>query len=313
MKKPVTFLFLLSFFFSATAAQSEGKINDVLAHHFENIRINKTNQPLDGIIFNPSFEKKVLGQITPYLKDSLSRIRAEAYHIIKRIGQASSELTFRQKTVEYLIEACKDKDNANSGMSCRYLCGFNKDDFSTLALDSLKHLLKAFLSHYETLIRLAGYLDLQDMAPFLGEFVKSHINSNKQSKWSAHLALARMGDEGEIQFCLRLASHLPVDEEMVSNLLPDLIYTRQKELIDYCIEILCSNEKSCVSAANGSAEKISCGYRVMGLLAPVINDYPLKTNASGDIVIDNDEKSLKTVRAWFKSRNGKYIINTDHY
>jgi hypothetical protein len=51
----------------------------------------------------------------------------------------------------------------------------------------------------------------------------------------------------------------------------------------------------------------------MEYLAKAIRDYPLKSDASGELIIDNYEQALKEVRQWMNSNIGLYVINDGHF
>jgi len=65
------------------------------------------------------------------------------------------------------------------------------------------------------------------------------------------------------------------------------------------IQTLNNDAKNCMSADAEHETKIPCAYRVMEMLAPVIEGYPLTVDESGDIVTNDYEDALKKVREWF--------------
>ena len=133
-------------------------------------------------------------------------------------------------------------------------------------------------------------------------------------KWAAHLALARMGDNTEIAYCIRVVQSKQMNNAIVYNLVPSLIYTRQKAVFDYLITILNSDEKNCNSSNPDNDSRIVCGYRVMEFLAPVIKDFPLQTIPGiNQIKTNNYDAALETARKWFKEKGEKYEILNDNY
>jgi hypothetical protein len=211
----------------------------------------------------------------------------------------SASTVIRKKAVAMLLTACKDKDSGNSGISYEYLTQFQKIDFEPGSIDSLKNLLQVGNPHLDIALKLAGFLQIADSRTKIGELISAE-KASKQAKWAAHLALARMGFDDEVSYCVERCKRIPVNDNVVYNLLPDLIYTRQKAAFDYLIQILNSNEKNCSSPNPDSEQKIYCGYRVMELLAPVVKNFPLELGPSGDIETSNYENALKQTRDWFK-------------
>ena len=126
------------------------------------------------------------------------------------------------------------------------------------------------------------------------------------------LALARMGDNYALEDVLKRIRKLPVNDDVVYQVFPDLVYTRQRATFDVLLQALNSDETNCESANAEVERKIPCAYRVMEMLAPAIQSYPLKVDESGDIDTNDYTEALKTVRDWFRA-NGNYIIRTDSY
>ncbi len=101
-------------------------------------------------------------------------------------------------------------------------------------------------------------------------------------------------------------------DAVVYEIFPDLVYTRSQEAITYLVEALNSDAKNCESANAESEEKIPCAYRVMEMLAPVIENYPLKLSESDDIETTDYPGALQKVRDWFKVNKGFKILK-DRY
>ena len=51
----------------------------------------------------------------------------------------------------------------------------------------------------------------------------------------------------------------------------------------------------------------------MEFLAPVIKTYPLKTDSNGDLITNEYENALITLRKWFKENETTYEIIIDTY
>ena len=130
-----------------------------------------------------------------------------------------------------------------------------------------------------------------------------------RDRWTAQLALARLGDQEALATVLARAKQQPVNDDVVYELLPDLVYTRQKAAIDYLVTIVHSEEKNCQSADPEAEQRILCGYRVLELLAPVIQDFPLTVDASGDLAVRDYPKALEEARRWLKE-HADYQITT---
>jgi hypothetical protein len=156
-----------------------------------------------------------------------------------------------------------------------------------------------------------GYLEIQTSKNDLYNLSQDASQSRKD-RWAAMLALARMNDQQAIDDVLNRVKRMPVGDAVVYEVFPDLVYTRRPEAVSYLVEALNNDAKNCESANSDDTERIPCAYRVMEMLAPIIENYPLKQNASGDIETYDYPMALQTVREWFKI-NKAYKILRDTY
>ncbi|MFM9840586.1 MAG: hypothetical protein ACKVOQ_20125 [Cyclobacteriaceae bacterium] len=253
----------------------------------------------------------ILNALPAYLHDSISAVRGHASSLSKLIGTQSKVSTIRNKAVQQLIIASKDKDTGNAGSALIFLTEFNKSDFSRVDQDTLYAIFKRKSSHLNALIRLMGYLEIQSAKNDL--FILSQNTSiGRKERWAAMLSLARMDDEQAATDVMRRVQRMPVTDAVVYEVFPDLIYTRRQEAINYLVEALNNDAKNCESANSDNTERIPCAYRVMEMLAPIIENYPLKQNASGDIETTDYPAALQKVREWFKVNKGFKILK-DRY
>ncbi|UII27533.1 hypothetical protein LVD15_03620 [Fulvivirga maritima] len=126
------------------------------------------------------------------------------------------------------------------------------------------------------------------------------------------LALSRMGDEASAQKIIGILENLPVNDNLVYELVPDLVYTRNKTAFDYLFTIINSNENNCTSADPDNEAAILCGYRVMEYLAPHLTAQPLPAE-DGELAVDNYEQALQELRAWYTVNKSDYGISDEGY
>ena len=92
------------------------------------------------------------------------------------------------------------------------------------------------------------------------------------------------------------------------NTVPGMIYTGQKEIYDYLVEILMNDEYLCLSYNPNSEKEMACGYLLIPEFAKVIVNFPIKVDRYGNLVYnDEEEKALADVRNWFNA-NKDYKI-----
>jgi hypothetical protein len=121
-----------------------------------------------------------------------------------------------------------------------------------------------------------------------------------------------MGDTNATAEILNRVKRIPVNDEVVYEVFPDLIYTRQTDALDYIVKALHSDAKNCIAADAEKDIPILCGYRIMEQLAPVIEGYPLHLDEFGDVQTLDYPAALNTVREWFL-KHKSYTIRHDKY
>jgi hypothetical protein len=262
---------------------------------------------LEKEILGATRPEKLIRELGKYYSDTLSFVRQKAYYLTYKKG-------LHQKTnspgsaIHKLLDGCRDKDGGIVGQNIGYLGQFNKKHFDKGALAQIESLLtRKRMPHYKDLILLAGFAGAG----------KEYLNRKMLEqgtpgdiRWHMALALARLGDKAQIAYCLGQIKKQPVNDQFVSSVLPYAVYIRQKEAVDYVVEILFQDKKLCHSLDPDNPVKIECGYRAMELLAPVTEGIPLKAGATGSITGMGYEEALATAREWFKENKG-YKLKTD--
>ncbi len=247
--------------------------------------------------------------LQPFFNDSLRTVRQKAYSFIYRKGlqvPASQKYLF----VSTLLKGCSDPDGSVVGQNLIWLQSFASDAFSSEAMDLFNsYLINRRMPHRKRVIMLAGYVGAGR------EWMMRQLNQNDlphAERWAVQLALARMGDEASIIACVETLRSMVLSNQLVEFVLPDIIYTRQRELLNICVEYIHSDELACISADPDNESEMLCGYRVLELLAPVIIDFPIKVSAIGSLDTDDYQKALITARNWFLN-HPNYQICTKAY
>jgi hypothetical protein len=303
----MTKLLTILFFFTTTLLFGQTKALD---NFFAQVRAGKyPNIPAE--VNKPESATTLLNALPIYFKDTMVLVRSKAAAIARTIGTKSKVATVRTKAVQQLLNATRDKNSGNTGAALMYLTEFKKTDFSKANKDSLHNLLKRRSAHIDVVMKLIGYLEMQEANNELYA-LSQDVAMGRKERWTSMLALARMGDDRAAEDIMNRVKRMPVTDAVVYEIFPDLVYSRSQEAITYLVEALNSDAKNCESANAESEEKIPCAYRVMEMLAPVIENYPLKLSESGDIETTDYPGALQKVRDWFKI-NRQYKILKDRY
>ena len=240
--------------------------------------------------------QKLTDKLAPYFNDSIVSVRQKTYYFIYKKGLTSGS-RIKQKVILKLLAGCHDKNGGIVGQLFSYLQEFPIESFGEDAKDEINNLLlKKKVFHFKKLAMLAGIVGIGHET-MQKKFLNPDINN--ETKWILSLALARQGSVKHTNYCMERVKNIPVNSDLISYVIPDLIYTHQYQAINYCIEIIHSNKKDCYSPNPDKPEFILCAYRIMELLAPVIINFPFQTDATGSLVTNDYEEALKITRDWF--------------
>lgn len=303
-------LIILLLFLAISGECLSQPVQKLIDQYFKETATGKS-RPVPQPLFLPENTHAVLNYLKVFGTDTSASVRARAYAVIRIIGTRSDVVAMRQRAATDLVVLCKDSEAGNIGLGLDYLTEFKPSDFSQQAKDTLIAMFKRRAPHFDKLIRLLGYLEVVSVRNELRAIVQQREHSSN-NRWSAMLALARMGDDYAKENIMARIERLPVNDEVTYSIFPDLIYTRQKTMMSYLINVLNTDTRNCSSANPESDSKVPCAYRVMEMLAPVVEGYPLKVDDSGDVDTQDYPGALVIVRDWFKT-NPDFKIVKDSY
>lgn len=278
--------------------------------YFNNLRSNKSpNIPSE--VYKPENAKPILNVLPGYAKDTVILIRSRATLIARVVGTRSILSPIRQQAITQIIQAASDKSTGNAGAALNYLTEFKKTDFTKVHRDSLAALFRRNPPYIDVLVKLIGFLEMKELKDELFT-LSQNSGFGRKERWSAMLALARMNDAQAANDIMNRVKRMPVTDGVVYEVFSDLVYTRRPEMIAYLVEALNSDAKNCNSANAEQESRIPCAYRVMEMLAPVIEGFPLKVDESGDVIANDYPAALLTAREWFV-KNKNYVISINSY
>jgi hypothetical protein len=262
-------------------------------------------EPLPSSILSDSKnELKLVNSAIGFVNDTSEVVRTKAYYIIARIGQRTSDQTVQRLAVDKFVATLRSNDRVVVANAIESLKGFDSRSFSTSAKDSIVSLVKPESRNLDELLRLVGYLEILKSIPTIAALIST---ADLKLRWAGSLALSRMGDQSATNFLLTRVSNAKMNDGIVYDIVPDLVYTRNPEVFRFLESIIMSDAEDCQSANPDYESKILCGYRVMELIAPVIKDFPVKSDVTGELVTSDYKNALKKTRTWL-SANKNYTI-----
>ena len=285
---------------------SQQNPSSLLDNYMQTIREEVASPKAPEALYKTDQPAKMLKLVSSYYNDTLPEVRKQAFYLTYKLGSENSQVADR--CIENLCQGLKDKDSGIAGSVMDYLKMFRDTAFTSNAKDAINALAERRTPHYKKLVKLAGFLQLEKSREILKRKLQTKDYASPGERWAILLALSRMGEQAAIDFCLKIAKRARVNDEFVYDIAPGLVYTRQKELTDYLVSLLYSEKKNCSSPNPESTRQIHCGYRLMETLAPVVRDFPLKTDVAGEIITDDYEKALDKTRSWFKKNKNDYQL-----
>jgi hypothetical protein len=281
-----------------------------LERHFSELHKGGYDQLPASVYEDERNAGKLLRILTTYLDDTLAHVRSSAGYLTKQIGLRSADPLVRIKSISLLITLLRDENTAVQDEALNGLCQFEKASF----LENHKDLLNRYFIEESmpsnALIKLTGFLELTGVQMKLNNIALLSVNVHQ--KWTARVALARMGDKDAIRYLRNKLQRALIDDDFVYEILPDLIYTRQTEVFRFLEALIHNTEKNCHSADPDSGQKIECAYRVAEAIAPAIVGFPFSVDPSGDLNTANYPEALASIRTWLL-RNHEYKIDRKGY
>jgi len=211
--------------------------------------------------------------------------------------------------VHRLLDSVATASSSNHYSIVRKLTRYPVQEFDRAAREKVGLLLNSQQVHLREWVLLAGFLGLESE---LRQLLTAKVLP-KTLQQTIHFALIRCGDEAQLQKMMQKVRTIPVNDDFVYQLVPLLVYTRKKDVTDYLLELVQKEDQHCTPADAETSGNINCAYRIMEYLAPVIRDFPLKLDVSGDLVVDDYSKALALVRAWITEQKAAYVLELTTY
>ena len=282
---------------------------DVLKEYFESIQKgNKKILPKSQ--YNSWYkDAEIILDLQPYTQQS--KVQYDAVKLLTHIAKHHQIKDSRTEAINLLLEVAKNAPSKSNSLISSSLKRHDLNDFDERAKAHLKQLLVLQTPYLSDYIMLAGFLQMRDELISFKNQAGDLPNSLNQSY---NLALVRCGDDQKLNEMMSNVASLAVNDNFVYQVAPLLIYVRQNKAIDYLMKIVLSNEKDCSPASAEASGQIICAYRIIEMLAPVINNFPVSVNdTTGDMEVDDYPKALGVVRDWIGENTGKYTLNPNIY
>jgi len=280
-----------------------------LSTYFDCVR-KETFPAVPKSLLSTNAAPEILLFLTPLVGDTSYSVRSKAIELIYAVSSHAESPSIRGRGIELLLQPCMNGDTEAAGTALELVTRFDRTDFTDMAKESVTKLVRRNTLQYNEVMKLAAFLELRDLIPDIR--IRSGPGNRAPIRWAALLSLARLGDTDAISDIMARVKKLPVTDDLVYKVFPDLAFTRNKQLIGYMVEVLMSDSKDCLGADAEREMNIPCGYRIMEQLAVIIEGFPLVLDDFGDVKTNDYPAALLQVREWFVN-NTDYTIRNDRY
>lgn len=236
--------------------------------------------------------------------DEDRQIRLNGYRFLYLLSRDHPRYT--SDIVELLVlSGLSDNDPGNRKSVCGYLEDFPKEHFSVSARNRISSHAIEKDSPLKEIVRLSARLGLKDLAAHYNHLlIAGSVDSS--TRWTLNVALGRLGDEKSARWCMDQVRQMGLNDQVVHQLVPDLVFIHYKPAMDYLLSAICQDRKNCSSPNPDSSSKINCAYRLMEVVAPAIKGFPVQTDEGGNLETNDYRRALERVRAWIYEHSADY-------
>jgi len=174
--------------------------------------------------------------------------------------------------------------------------------------ESIAKLFRKEAKHLDRIIKIAGFLQME--AELMA--IDSNLLKIKEHKQAWNLALVRTGNKEKKEILLRNIQKMTLDDHFTYEVVPTLVYVRQKEIMDHLLDGIMEPGNTCNPPDLDTRGSVSCAYNIIEQIAPYIKNFPTKVDRYG-IQTDDFPAMLSEVRSWFTANKDIYVLDGERY
>ncbi|MCT4613628.1 MAG: hypothetical protein N4A49_01985 [Marinifilaceae bacterium] len=275
--------------------------------------MNKTRSEEDNYMnFYPNFKSNinidsVLNILETYRQDSLSNIRFYSYSIAHDCYQNNKSNSVQ--VINFILKGVVDSIYIVCKTCTSYLDEMPSNRYSKKNTEQILNMMDSVTDGLDDMVYILGRLKHDKVEEKLTKlFLAGRFKENKYAV-AFYLAMSRLGDKESTDFILeKLRERKKINDSFIYLLAKRLVYTLNKSIYDYLVEIIYSDEKNCKPSNAEMDTKINCAYRILEYISPHIKNFPLKVNHSGDIITNDYIEALDIAREWLANNQDFEII-----
>lgn len=266
---------------------------------------SKDQTLLSKLIQEPK-QNEVYAALSTYVSDSLNKNRVGAIQLIKNVEKKVKDPIFRKEQLAVLFIALEKMPLKETKECINLMCKYEKAAFTTDQIDLIRDYLALPKIERKEAVLLLGFIGRTDDADYLNAMATLYP-LRKEELYYVQLAQVRLKNAKATEEYLTKFKAMSIDDNFVTNLLKDAVYTRNMDLIQSLLLSCLSGELNCYSANNDATAKIPCAYRILEALAPIIQGFPVKIDRTGEIVGD-PQAELEKAKAWIQAHQNDFIL-----
>jgi hypothetical protein len=215
---------------------------------------------------------------------------------------------YANQVVYFLVDrGLSDSNIGNRKSVCTFLNGYNARFFTPPAKNMIASYAIDGDAPFEEITCLTARLGLTDLVPHYRHLLISN-KLTPEKEWTIKIALGRLGDAEAADWCIDQVRRMGMNDLVVNELVPDLVFMSYKPAIDFLLQIIMEDEKNCSSPNPDSNVKINCAYRLIEFVAPVIVDFPVSVDEEGELLTNDYNEALEQVRLWIEDISFDYSL-----
>ncbi len=285
-------------------------IKSIIDSNMANIRNGVIFDENIALICSENNKDTIIPLLTNYCTDTMPDVRKQAYRYIVITAINSNDSSFRAMVVEKIANSCFDTSIFVVSQSVKMLTKFTSFDYSINSkniIDSLANYSNVYTNEF---YKIAAFVKSKNAESIL----LSKLDSAKSTieKWHIHIALARLGNNKSVSFITNKLGTANINNGFINSILPDLIFTKQKPIFDYLLNIVLLDNINCVTNNPVNSLPLHCGYFIIEKLGYNIEGFPLEYDKYGDLVDDINQSDFNNIKKWI-TENKDYIIIDNKY
>ena len=301
----LVFVMILGGHFTSNAQSAAGDESQLEKY----IREMKNQLPLtvEPSVLVKGDPQSLLSSLQTFRSDQNPHVRFAIQNLEFRLAKKHSDLTIRREVASRFVSDLAHPDPFIWQQAAKKLLHFSAENFDVGAQNQLSQLL-AQEPPYREVIRIVAVAGMTRETTRLNEIVSSLEGKEDTSfgrwygktSWVAHLALARLGNHSEINFCIQKINAEPDEQLRVTTLLPELAFIRSTLAVEEMKRYLLSEGR----LSPLFEDELGARYAQYSLeqLTTIIVDFPIEQKGIG-----YTDSEIEQAILWFQ-QNPNYEI-----